>query len=331
MDLSTTYLGLALKNPLVAAASPLGRDIGTIRRLEDAGAAAVVLPSLFQEEIEDEIEAMERMLADCDAEAHSFLPPGLAANTGPEGYLKLIAKARQAVDIPIIASLNGSSLSGWTSYARLAEEAGASAIELNVFLLPTNLTWSGVEIECRHIDIMTAVKQAVSIPVSIKLSPYFSSLGHVVRGLDQAGADGYVLFNRFYQPDIDLADLKLVRDVRLSHRGEIRLPLLWIGALAGKVKGSLAASSGVQTAAEVVKFLYAGADVVTTASALIRHGAGYMKTLVEGLVSEMRTLELNSVAEFRGGLSRRNVTNREAFDRANYIQIIRAGVHAPEG
>jgi dihydroorotate dehydrogenase (fumarate) len=330
MDLSTTYLGLKLKNPLVAAASPLGRDVATIRQLEDAGAAAVVLPSLFQEEIDNEIEAMEAMLAECDAEAASFIPAGLTDKTGPEGYLKLIARARQAVDIPIIASLNGSSLSGWTSYAKQVEEAGASAIELNVYFLPTDLSWSGVEVECRHIDIVQAVKAAVSIPVSIKLSPYFSSLGHLVHGLESAGADGYVLFNRFYQPDIDLADLKLVRDVRLSHRGEIRLPLLWIGALSGKVRGSLAASSGVQTATEVMKYLYAGADVVTSASALIRHGAGYMKTLVDGLVSEMNALELQSVAEFRGGLSRRRVKNREAFDRANYIHIISAGVQSRE-
>ncbi len=327
MHLATRYLGLNLKNPLVAAASTLGRDVGSIRQLEDSGAAAIILPSIFQEEIEDEIEDIDRMLAETGAEALSYLPPSMADQSGPEGYLKLVRRAREAVEIPVIASLNGSGGGGggWTSYARQLEQAGASAIELNIFFLPTDLSLSGQEIERRHLDILKAVKAAVAIPVSIKLSPYFSSVGHMVRDLDQAGADGFVLFNRFYQPDIDLEALQPVRDLRLSNRGEIRLPLLWIAALSGRVTGSLAASTGVQTAREVVKYLFVGADVVTSASALIRHGAGYMKTLLAGLVSELETREATSVDDIRGRLSRASVADPAAFDRANYMKIIRAG------
>ena len=327
MNLATRYLGLHLKNPLVAAASTLGRDIGTIRQLEDSGAAAVVLPSIFQEEIENEIEDIDRMLAETGAEALSYLPPSMADQSGPEGYLKLVRRAREAVSIPVIASLNGSGggTVGWVDYARQLEQAGASAIELNIFFLPTTLSLSGREVEQRHLDILKAVKAAVGIPVSIKLSPYFSSVGHMIRDLDQAGADGFVLFNRFYQPDIDLEELRPIRDLRLSHRGEIRLPLLWIAALSGRVRGSLAASTGVQTAQEVVKYLFVGADVVTSASALIRHGAGYMKTLLAGLVAELETREAGSVDDIRGCMSRAKVADPAAFDRANYMKIIRAG------
>ncbi len=285
----------------------------------------MVLPSIFQEEIDHEIEAVDHLLAETGAEALSYLPPGLADLGGPEGYLKLVRRAREAVAIPVIASLNGAAQSGWVDYARQIEAAGASAIELNVYYLPTDLSLSGVEVERRHIAILKAVKAAVSIPVAIKLSPYFSSVGHLVGELDQAGADGFVLFNRFYQPDIDLEELKPVRDLRLSHRGEIRLPLLWIAALAGRVKGALAASGGVQTAAEVVKYLFAGADVVCTASALVRHGAGYMKTLLDGLVADLDAREATSVDEIRGRLSRASVAEPEIYDRANYMKIIRTG------
>ncbi|MGE5504043.1 MAG: dihydroorotate dehydrogenase-like protein [Actinomycetota bacterium] len=330
MDLSTTYLGLPLATPLVAAASPLNGDVGNIRRLEDCRAGAVVLPSIFQEEIEDEIEAIESMLAETGAEAGSYFPAAMAERTGPDGYLELVRRARAAVDIPVIASLNGTCRTGWTDYARRLEQAGASAIELNIFYLPTDLAMGGDEVEQRHLDVLAAVKAEVSIPVSVKLSPYFSSVGHLVRRLDDAGADGFVLFNRFYQPDIDMAELKLVRDVRLSHRGEIRLPLLWIGALYGKVSGSLAASTGVQTAREVVKYLLVGADVVTTASALLRHGPGHMKTLVDGLEEELKLREMDNVAAIRGCMSRNAVADRTAFDRANYIGIIRRGAVAVE-
>lgn len=325
MDLSTRYLGLSLKSPLVMSACPLGLDLDAIRKAEECGAGAVVLPSIFQEDIENEIEEIEHLATLGDSEALSYFPTRLSDNLGPQNYLNLIRKARAAVDMPVIASLNGTSRSGWIDYAQQMEEAGASAIELNVFFLPTDLSLTGAEVENRHVDILKAVKQAVSIPVSIKLSPYFSSPGAMVRTLDESGADGFVLFNRFYQPDIDLEELALQRDLRLSHRGEIRLPLLWIAALSGKVKGSLAATSGVQSAAEVVKYLFAGADVVMTASALIRHGVGHLKVLHDGLVADLTQREAGSVADIRGRLSRDKVADQTAFDRVNYIRILRGG------
>jgi dihydroorotate dehydrogenase (fumarate) len=247
----------------------------------------------------------------------------MTENVGPKNYLDLIRKARQAVDIPIIASLNGSSLSGWTDYAVQMEQAGANAIELNIYFLPTDLMLSGAEVEARYVDILKAVKGAVKIPVAMKLSPYFSSVGHMVKTLDTAGADGFVLFNRFYQPDIDLEELTLLRDLKLSNKSEIRLPLLWIAALAGKVKGSIAASSGVQTAAEIIKYLFVGADVVMTTSALMRHGIGYMKTLHDGLIADMKAREVGKISEIRGRMSRGAITDVTAFDRVNYIRILR--------
>ena len=323
MDLSTRYLGLDLKNPLVVSASPLGLDLGNVRKLEDLGAAAIVLPSIFQEDIENEIDEMERLVAEGNSEAFSYFPTHMAENAGPQNYLDLIRRTRQGVEIPVIASLNGTTRTGWTDYAIQIEQAGAQAIELNIYFLPTDLSLAGGEVEALYVDILKAVKQAVSIPVSMKLSPYFSSVGHMVKTLDQAGADGFVLFNRFYQPDIDLDELTLNSDLKLSNKSEIRLPLLWIGALSGRVKGSLAASSGVQTAREVVKYLYVGADVVMTASALIRHGIGYMRTLLEGLEAELTEREIDSVARMKGKMSRQAVRDPAAFDRANYVRILR--------
>ncbi|TAN60869.1 MAG: dihydroorotate dehydrogenase-like protein [Magnetospirillum sp.] len=328
MDLSTRYLGLDLKNPLVVSASPLGLDLGNVRKLEDLGAAAIVLPSIFQEDIENEIDEMERLVAEGNSEAFSYFPAHMTENVGPKNYLDLIRRARQAVDMPVIASLNGTTRTGWTDYASQIEQAGAQAIELNIYFLPTDMTLSGGEVEARYVDILKAVKQAVSIPVSMKLSPYFSSVGHMVKSLDQTGADGFVLFNRFYQPDIDLEELTLVRDLKLSHKGEIRLPLLWIAALAGKIKGSIAASSGVQTAAEVIKYLFVGADVVMTTSALMRHGVGYMKTLHDGLVADLTAREVEKLSDIRGRMSRGAVSDLGAFDRVNYIRILRGGIHS---
>jgi len=325
MDLSTRYLGLDLKCPLVASASPLALDLGNLRRMEEAGAGAVVLPSIFQEDIENDIEEMERLVAESNPEAYSYFPAGAADNLGPETYLDLIRRARAAIDIPVIASLNGISRAGWIDYAKQIEQAGASALELNIYYLPTDLSLDGAEVEQRTLDILVAVKQAVSIPVAVKLSPYFSSVGRLIQRLDQAGADGVVLFNRFYQPDIDLDDLSLLRDLKLSNRAEIRLPLLWIGAVAGQIKGSIAASSGVQTAAEVVKYLFVGADVVMTTSALLRHGISYLKVLKDGLVADLEARGASSVGAIRGHL-RRGVTEDSAvYDRVNYIRILRGG------
>ena len=328
MDLTTRYLGLTLKNPLIASASPLGFELGGIRQLEDSGAAAIVLPSIFEEQIDQEADEVERLIdarTNSYAEALSYFPAAAVYHTGPHEYLELIRRAREAVDIPVIASLNGITRTGWTGYARQAQEAGASAIELNVYFLPTDLRMSGTEVEQRYMDVLRAVKEAVSIPVSMKLSPYLSAVGHLVRQLDQAGADGFVLFNRFYEPDIDLVTLELRRDLELSRKAEIRLPLLWIGVLAGNVRGSLAASTGVETADEVVKYLLVGADVVGTTSALIRHGVGYMKTLLDGLVDWLTNREIDSVPRLRARMSRRTIPDPTAFDRANYIRILQHG------
>ena len=324
MDLTTTYLGLRLKNPLVASASPLTRDIDSIRRLEDAGAAAVVLPSIFEEQIRHETEETERLVekgSDSNPEAMSYFAPA-AHHPGPQTYLDRVHQARRAVDIPVIASLNGITDSGWLEYARLFQQAGASALELNMFFVPSDLSIDGAAVEHRHVDILRAVKREVTIPVAVKLAPYFSAVGDMVHRLEEVGADGCVLFNRFYQPDIDLASLSLKRDLELSTRSEIRLPLLWIGILAGRVRGSLAAASGVESAEEVIKFLLAGADTVMTTSALLRYGIGHMRNLVNGLKEWLDAREIATIEAIRGRLSHRHVADPTAFERANYINIL---------
>jgi dihydroorotate dehydrogenase (fumarate) len=325
MDLTTRYLGLTLKNPLVASASPLTGDLGNLRRLEDFGAAAVVLPSIFEEEIEAEEAESERLTiarGESFAEALSYFPAAIGSGVGPHAYLDLIRRAREAVAIPVIASLNGISPAGWRDYARLVEEAGASAIELNAYFIPSDLSLSGREIESRYVDMLKSVKAAVAIPVAVKLSPYFSAPGYMAIALAEAGADGLVLFNRFYQPDIDLPALRLQRDLELSRPAEIRLALLWIGVLAGNIGASLAASTGVDSADEVIKYLLLGADVVMTTSALLRHGMDYMAELAGGLRSWLAARDIDAVARIRGRMSRGAISDPTAFDRANYIQIL---------
>lgn len=327
MTLATRYLGLELRNPLIASASSLNAELDSIRRLEDHGIGAVVLPSVFEEQLVQDEERLERLISsgiDSVAEAASYLPPASDYSVGTDRYLDLIARARAAVRVPIIASLNGITDHGWIAYARDMEAAGAQAIELNVFWIPTDLSLSGRDVEGRVVDILASVKAAVSIPVAIKLSPYFSAIGHMARRLDAAGADGLVLFNRFYQPDIDLATLSLAPDLRLSHPTEIRLPLLWIGVLHGEVRASLAATSGVQGADEVIKFILAGADAVMTTAALLRHGVGHAATMIDGLARWLDARGFGSVAEARGRLSRRHVVNPEAFERGNYIRILQS-------
>jgi dihydroorotate dehydrogenase (fumarate) len=327
VDLRTTYLGLNLKNPLVASSSPLTGEIGTLRQLEDAGAAAVVLPSLFQESIEHEAAETERLTRGADesfAEALSYFPSAVAEGIGPSHYLELIRRARAALEIPVIASLNGVSSNGWTDYARSIEQAGASALELNIFFVPTDLSLDGRMVEQHHLDVVRAVRQAVAIPLAVKLSPFFSAMGRMVRELDEAGADGFILFNRFYQPDIDLATLRLRRDLDLSTPAEIRLSLLWIGVLAGRIEGSLAAASGVETADEVIKYLLVGADVVMTAASLLRHGAAHLRGLLGDLCTWLEARDLNSPADIRGKLSHRRVGTSDAFGRGNYIRILQS-------
>jgi len=327
MDLTTRYLGLTLKNPLVASAGPLTADLDNIRRLEDLGAAAVVMPSIFEEQIEREqelIENMETIASNSYGEALTYFPSQSSYRLDPERYLEVLRKAAAAVDIPVIASLNGTTEGGWIGYARQMQEAGADALELNAYIISTDIDQRGGEIERRYLSIVRAAKQAVTIPVAVKLSPYFSSMGHMARELVDAGASGLVLFNRFYQPDIDLAQLTLSPSLALSSPQEIRLPLLWIGVLSGRVRASLAASTGVETSDEIVKYLLAGSDVVMTTSALLRHGIDHMRLLLGGLTSWLKARDLDTLDRVRGRLSHRNVADPSAFARANYIHMLQS-------
>jgi dihydroorotate dehydrogenase (fumarate) len=327
MDLTTTYLGLTLKNPLVASASPLTIDVDNIRRIEDAGGSAVVLPSLFEEQIEQETGDFEPYSPSGPSgfgEALSYLPSTASYRAGPHEYLEVIRKARAAVSIPLIASLNGVTGAGWTNHARLAQDAGASAIELNVFFIPAHPYLIAQEVEQRYVDVLHGVKAAVSIPVSMKLSPYFTALAHTIRVFSLAGAAGFVLFNRLYQPDIDLAEQRLRLDMQLSTPAEIRLPLLWIGNLFGRVAGSLAASTGVDSSDEVIKYLLAGADVVMTTSALLRHGIEHLGTLLTGLTEWLQAHDFSSLSDVRGKLSQHMLKDPVAYERVNYVRILQA-------
>lgn len=333
MDLITRYMGLELKNPLVASASPLTGNLDDIRSLEDAGAAAIVLPSLFEERIEAEVSAHEVLTAtglESSPEARGYFPA--SEGPGPEQYLDLIRRAVTAVDIPVVASLNGTTDEGWTGYAKLIEEAGATALELNVYFIPTDLALTGSEVEQRYLDILRQVRRTVALPLAVKLGPYFSSVGQIATQFAAAGADALVLFNRFYQPDIDLAQLRLCNDLQLSNAGEIRLPLLWIALLCGRVDASLAASTGVEDSEQVVKYLLAGADAVMTTAVLLRHGPRHMKKLLTGTISWLSARDIVSVDEIRGLLSQHRFTNPDSFGRASYVKILRdyAALH-PHG
>lgn len=306
MDLTTRYMGLLLKNPLVASASPLTGELDSLRRLEDAGAAAVVLPSLFQEEIEADAARHDLLTSaseDSWPEAQTNFPPGADYTLGPMKYLELVRKASAAAEIPVIASLNGIAHDGWISYARLIEQAGANGLELNIYFIPADLAQSGRDVERRYLDIVGAVRAAVSLPLAIKLSPYFSAVGSMALALQEAGADAFVLFNRFYQPDLDLVRLQVLTDLKLSDPGEIRLPLLWLAVLSGRIKASLAASTGVITADEVVKYLLVGADVVMTTSSLLRYGVGHMAVLLGGLEKWLAARDFTSLDAVRGIMS----------------------------
>ncbi len=325
MDLRTTYMGMELQHPIVASASPLSGSVSSIRRLEDAGAAAVVLFSLFEEQLKHESAALEYLMTagtESFAESLSYFPEVDDYTVGPDRYLELVRQASEAVDIPIIASLNGITNTGWIEYARLMQEAGARGIELNIYYIPADLTTSGREVEQRYIEIVKAVKAAVSIPVAVKLSPFFSAIGSMAKALDDAGADALVLFNRFYQPDFDLDKLEVAPNLQLSTPDEIRLPLLWIAVLHGRLRASLGATRGVHSPVEVVKYLMAGADAVMTTSALLKHGVDYLGTLREGLRTWMEMRRYESVAQMKGSMSQRNVSDPTAFERANYIKTL---------
>jgi len=327
MDLSTTYLGLELPHPFMPGASPLVDDLDTVKRLEDAGAAAIVMHSLFEEQITREqlstVLDME-MHADSYAEALSYFPEPKDFALGPEPYLDQLRRVKAAVGIPVIASLNGTSPAGWLDYARLIQEAGADALELNVYYLATHEWEPGEAVERRVLDVARTVKGAVSIPVALKLSPYYSSLTWLASELDKAGVDGLVLFNRFYQPDIDVANLETSPTLRLSDSSELLLRLRWLAILASKLKGSLAASGGVHTAVDAVKAIMAGADAVQVVSALLVNGPEYLEVLRAGLTAWMEEHEYGSLEQMHGSMSHANSPNPEAIERANYMKILQS-------
>jgi dihydroorotate dehydrogenase (fumarate) len=327
MSLSTAYLGLTLKSPLVASASPLNSRLDNIRRLEDAGVAAIVFPSLFQEQIEADAQTHgSRMQAHAESspEALSYFPAALTTPYGfyPAEYLERLRRAKAATSIPVIGSLNGSSLSGWVEYARHIQDAGADALELNLQHVPADLTETGRDIEKSYLSILEAVRHAVTIPVSVKLTPYLTSIGQFAATLAEAGADGLVLFNRSTQPEIDLVQMKLVDAFDLSEPGEMRLPLLWTAILAGRIKASLAISTGVSTVEDVVKGILAGADVVMTTSALLRHHIEYASTLTKGLELWMERRDIKTIDAMRGLMSLARSRDKSVYTRASYIRML---------
>jgi dihydroorotate dehydrogenase (fumarate) len=325
IDLSTTYLGLKLKNPLVASASPLCEDIANVRRLEDAGAAAVVLHSLFEEQIELESDELDRFMTDgaeLSAEAVTHFPELTHRVMGPDAYLTHIVKCKQAVKIPVIASLNGSTRGGWLSYAKQMEQAGADALELNIYYIPVDPDTTSEQVEQRYVDLVKAVKSEVRIPVAVKLGPYFSSMVNMARRLDAAGADALVLFNRFYQPDYDLEALEVVPNLILSNSHELLLRLHWIAVIYGNIKADMALTGGVHSAIDVVKSMMAGANVAMMTSALLKRGISYLDTIATELLVWMGEHQYDSIRQMRGSMSRNSVPQPRAFERANYMQVL---------
>ena len=325
MDLTTTYLGMTLRTPLVPSASPLSSDVGNIRRMEDAGAAAVVLYSLFEEQLTSDRYELHHHLTqgtESFAEALTYFPEPARFHLGPEGYLNHIRAAKEAVEIPIIASLNGVSAGGWTSYACQIEQAGADALELNIYHIPTDMEQTAADVERAYLDILTAVKSAVSIPVALKLSPFFSNMANMARRCDDAGANALVLFNRFYQPDIDLENLDIRPHVLLSTPQALRLPLTWIGILYGRIRADLAATSGIHDPADVLKMLMVGARITMLCSVLLERGIDHVRTLEAGVREWMERCEYESVRQMQGSMSQQNCTNAAAFERAHYVSAL---------
>ncbi len=327
MSTETTYMGLTLKNPVVASASPLSRELDHIRHMEDEGAAAVVLYSLFEEQINAESQSFDYFLSqteDFNAEAGSYFPEMVGYNRGPEGYLEHIAAAKAAVSIPVIASLNGVSTGGWVRYARLMEEAGADALELNIFLIPTDLNHSSESVENTYVDVVREVKRNLKIPLAVKLGPYFSAMGNMARRLDEAGADALVLFNRFYQPDFDLEALEVVPSLNLSNPEELRLRLHWAAILYGRIRSDIAITGGVHSGYDVLKSMMAGASVACITSALLWHGIGHIQKVLLEMQDWMTEREYQSVSEMRGSMSQRSVPDPSAFVRANYMKVLQS-------
>ena len=325
MDLSTNYLGLRLPHPLVPGASPLSDDLDTVKQLEDAGAGAIVLRSLFEEQISREEEATRNHWNSHDdafAEAVTFFPSPDSFVLGPDEYLNHVQRVKQSVRIPVIGSLNGMTPGGWLSYARLIEQAGADALELNVYHAPTDFETSGSEVERQTVEMVRQVKQGLKIPLAVKLSPYFTAFAHFARQLDGAGADGLVLFNRYYDPDIDVQELNVLRTLQLSDSADLPLRLRGIAALAGRVKASLAITGGVHTALDVVKSTMAGAHVTQMVSALLRNGPGHLRKVRADLEAWMEENEWSSLNEMRGNMSQERIPNPQIYERANYMLML---------
>jgi len=325
MDLRTSYMGLTLQSPIVVSACTLSEDADNIIKMEDAGAGAVVLFSLFEEQIKKEeaqFESVMNSTRNAFAEASDFFPDLDLYHKGSSQYLETIRKAKERVNIPVIGSLNGITNEGWINYARQMEQAGADALEVNIFFIPADVHLSSAAVEHRYLNIIDEVKNTVKIPVAVKLNPYFSAMGNMAMRMHEYGADGLVLFNRFYQPDFDINHLSLLHNLQYSESAEIRLPLLWIALLYGRVPVSLAATTGVQSSIEVIKYLLAGADVAMTASALYKQGIGYIRTMNSELSSWMMTHGFDRIDSFKGVMSQQHISDPTAYERVNYIRIL---------
>lgn len=327
MDLTTKYMGLKLKNPIVPSASPLSHTVEGVKALEDAGASAVVVYSLFEEQINYDDNVLDFYLAqtsDRNAEAADYFPSVSEFKRGPQEYLEHISKIKRAVDIPIIGSLNGVSVGGWMKYAKEIEEAGADGLELNVYYIPTDLNLTSSQIEQIYVNNIQAVKENIKIPVAVKLSPYFSSMANLAKKLDDCGANALVMFNRFYQPDFNLDTLEVIPNLELSSKWELRLPLRWISILYGKIKASMAATSGVQDYEDVIKVMMAGGDVAMVCSELLRHGNARITQMLDGLTRWMEEKEYKSIEEMKGSMSQKSVAEPAAFERANYMKTLQS-------
>ena len=325
MDLTTRYLGLNLRTPLVPSASPMSNEVDGIKRMEDAGAAAVVLHSLFEEQVKNDLDQAQARLmygSESFAEAVTYFPEPVEFKSGPEEYLNKIRKAKEATGIPIIASLNCGGLGGWIEYARKIEQAGADALELNIYFIPTEMDRAAVEIEQSYMDIVKAVQAGIHIPLALKLSPFFSNLAYMARKLDQAGVNGLVLFNRFYQPDIDLETLAVCTDFKLSTEQDMRLPLRWIAILYGRVKANLAATSGIHSGQDAIKMLMAGADVTMLCSVLLQKGPKTIKKIEDEMAAWLSEHDYQSVQQLRGCMSQKNCADPADFERAHYMRTI---------
>lgn len=323
--LNTSYLGMKLRSPIVVSACTLSEEVDNILRMEDAGAGAVVMFSMFEEQIRKEEIRMAAIMQSTNnvfAEASDFFPDLDEYHVATAQYLETVRMAKERVKIPIIGSLNGITPKGWIDYAKQLEQAGADALEVNIFYIPADIRLSGLEVEQRYIDIIKLVKQTVNIPIAVKMNPYFSAMGHTAVRMQEAGADGLVLFNRFYQPDYNILQLKVVHDLAYSEASEIRLPLLWIAILSGQINASLAATTGVQSATEVIKYLLAGADVTMTASALYKNGISYISNMEKSLLLWMDSMNFQSLEYFKGSMNQSNVSDPTAYERANYIRIL---------